>query len=258
VVAAVRRPLVVANWKMNLRRREATALCAELRRGLDPAGAEVVVCPSHPLLPAVATALAGAAAAVGGQDLHPEPAGAHTGDVAGGQLVDAGCAWVIVGHSERRLGHGESDALVAAKARAALAAGLRPIVCVGETRDERRSGRTFEVLERMLEPLPPAPELVLAYEPVWAIGTGDSATTETAAEAHGYLRDRIRRRAGEDAAAALRILYGGSVTPDNAAALAAAGDIDGFLVGGASLDPSRFLAILRVFAPLSGAPRGTS
>jgi triosephosphate isomerase len=244
-----RRPILAGNWKMHLLAAEAEAFCAALPPGLGhPPGPEVVLFPSFPLLPAVAAALAGSAVGVGGQDLHPEPKGAFTGDVSAAQLADAGCRFALAGHSERRQHHGESDALVARKAAAALAAGLRPIVCVGETGDERRAGRTFEVLARQLAPLAWDARLAVAYEPVWAIGTGLTATPETAAEAHAFLRLRVAELAGEPFARDLRILYGGSVTPENAGALAAAAEVDGFLVGGASLDPARFYAILSALA----------
>jgi triosephosphate isomerase len=248
MTVAARRPLVAGNWKMHSRRAEAEAYCRELLAAPPPAGPEVVLFPSHPLLAAVAGALAGSPVEVGGQDLHPAAEGAHTGDVSGPQLVDAGCRWALCGHSERRRDHGETDELVARKAQAALAAGLVPVVCVGETRDERHSGRTFDVLARQVEPLPLDRRLVIAYEPVWAIGTGETATVEMAEDAHAYLRSRLARRAGEPFAAGLRILYGGSVTPENAPGLAASREIDGFLVGGASLDPERFRAIIRSFA----------
>jgi triosephosphate isomerase len=248
MTAPARRPLVAGNWKMHSRREVAEAYCRELLATPLPDGPEVVLFPSHPLLAAVAAALAGSPVAVGGQDLHPSAEGAHTGDVSGGQLVDAGCRWALCGHSERRRDHGETDDLVARKAQAALAAGLVPVVCVGETRDERHSGRTFDVLAHQVEPLPLDRRLVVAYEPVWAIGTGETATVEMAEDAHAYLRSRLARRAGEPFAAALRILYGGSVTPENAPGLAASREIDGFLVGGASLDPERFRAIIRSFA----------
>jgi triosephosphate isomerase len=253
-----RRPLVAGNWKMNLVRAEAGALVAALAAAIarEPPAADVAVFPSHPLLAPVAAALAGEPIALGAQDLHPEGPGAHTGDVSAAQLVDAGCRFVLCGHSERRRDHGESDALVAAKARAALAAGLAPIVCVGETREERHSGRTFEVLARQLAGLPADPRVALAYEPVWAIGTGETATPEIAADAHGYVRDRWARSAGDDAARRLRILYGGSVTPASAPELAGRPEIDGFLVGGASLDAPRFLAILAAFAPPGAVLRG--
>jgi len=244
-----RRPIVAGNWKMNLGAAEAEAFCAALPPGLGrPPGPEVVLFPSFPLLPGVAAGVAESVVGVGGQDLSPEPKGAFTGDVSAAQLADAGCRYVLAGHSERRQHHGESDELVARKAAAALAAGLHPFVCVGETGEERRAGRTFEVLARQLAPLAWDGRLALAYEPVWAIGTGLTATPETAAEAHAFLRRRVAELAGERFAGALRILYGGSVTPDNARALAAAAEIDGFLVGGASLDAGRFCAIVSAFA----------
>jgi triosephosphate isomerase len=232
---------------MHLVRAEAERFASELLAAPLPADVEVVLFPSYPLLVPVADAVAGAGVGVGAQDLHPESAGAFTGDVSAAQLVDAGCGWVIVGHSERRRHHGEIDEVVSRKASVALAAGLRPIVCVGETRPERHGGRTFDVLARQVELLPLDPRLVVAYEPVWAIGTGETASPETASDAQGYLRARFARRAGEPFASRLRILYGGSVTPENAAALAAAPDVDGFLVGGASLDPARFRAIISAF-----------
>ena len=258
---AGRRSLAAANWKMHFVRAEAEAFCRALTAGWSGAGGEsapeVVVFPSFPLLAPVADALAGSSVGLGAQDLHAEPSGAFTGDVSAPQLVDAGCAWVLCGHSERRRHYGESDDLVGAKARTALAAGLAPVVCVGETREEHRSGRTFDVLARQLESLPADPRLVLAYEPVWAIGTGDTATPETVADAHAFLRERVNRRSGAAAAGALRILYGGSVNEDNAPELAEQPEIDGFLVGGASLDPTRFLAILGALAARSGGLRGS-
>jgi triosephosphate isomerase len=250
-----REPIVAGNWKMHLVRAEAEALCAALLAEPLPDRPEVALFPSFPLLDTVARALAGSAVGLGAQDLHPEPAGAFTGDVAAAQLADAGCGWVLCGHSERRRDHAESDELVARKARTAIAAGLVPLVCVGETRAERHAGRAFEVLARQVEQLPIDPRLVVAYEPVWAIGTGENATPETASDALGFLRARFARRGGAAFAERLRIVYGGSVTPENAAALAAAEEIDGFLVGGASLDPARFRAIISVFAARSAAPR---
>jgi triosephosphate isomerase (TIM) len=241
-----RRPLVAANWKMHLLRRDAVGYCRALREGLGRAAAEVAVFPSHPLLRAVAEALEGSRVALGGQDLHPADKGAHTGDVSGPQLRDAGCDWVIVGHSERRRDHGESDQDVGRKTEAALRAGLVPLVCVGERREERRAGETLAVLGRQLEAaLASRPgRFALAYEPVWAIGTGETATPEIAQEAHAYLRKSLAELYGSAVSRAARILYGGSVTPENAAALFAQADVDGFLVGGASLDPGKFLAII--------------
>ena len=242
-------PLVAANWKMHLLAAEARAWCEALCDGLPVGGVEVAVFPSFPLLPAVAGAVAGAASptGVGGQDLHPEDSGAHTGDVSGAQLADAGCRWVLVGHSERRQDHREDDALVARKLAAAARHGLAPILCLGETGEQRRAGETFDVLERQLAAaLPQLGEApVVAYEPVWAIGTGETATPAQAQEAHAYLRERVGALSSPGRAAALRLLYGGSVKPDNAAELAAQRDVDGFLVGGASLDAARFLAIIR-------------
>jgi triosephosphate isomerase len=210
---------------------------------------EVVLFPSFPLLPAVAAALAGSEVTLGAQDLHPADRGAHTGDVSGPQVLDAGCRWVLCGHSERRRDHAESDELIARKMAAAIRHGLAPLLCVGETREQREAGETLAVLERQLRSgLSLAPAVadragpVIAYEPVWAIGTGLTASPETAQEAHQFLRATAAGLAGEDAAVTL--LYGGSVTPANAAGLIAQPDVDGFLVGGASLDPGQFLAII--------------
>jgi len=248
---ATRLPLVAGNWKMNLVRWEADSLCRKIRAGLeasgDAAACEVAVFPSFPLIPTAVDALAASGHAVGGQDLHAEEKGAFTGDVSGRQLVDVGATCVLCGHSERRRFHGEGDQLVARKAAAAARAGLKPVVCLGETGEERRGGKTFAVLDRQLEPLEPWPGLTIAYEPVWAIGTGETATPELAGEAHAHLRGRLVERFGA-AAADVRILYGGSVTPENSTGLAEVPEIDGALVGGASLDPGRFLGIIVVFA----------
>ena len=250
---------------MHLLRAEAERICRALRTGVarisgdardNPHLPEVVLFPGFTLLRTAAEALATGdpPIAVGGQDVSVHEQGAFTGETAAAQLLDAGAAWVLCGHSERRAFHGESDALVAAKAAAAVAAGLRPIVCVGETADERRSGKTFSVLDRQISVLSDLPGLVVAYEPVWAIGTGETATPEIAQEAHEHLRGRCNElfsAAGEK----LRILYGGSVTPDNSMGLARMPDIDGALVGGASLDPERFLAIISSFAASRGLSR---
>jgi len=235
-----RRRIVAANWKMNLLQAEAAAHARALRGELGESPVRVVVFPSFPLIPAVAAELQESGIAVGGQDLHPEEKGAFTGDVSGAQLADAGCSWVLCGHSERRQGHGEGDDLVARKIAAALRHGLTPMICVGETRDERKAGDTLRVLERQVraavDPLEEA-SFALAYEPVWAIGTGETATPETAQEAHRFIRGLLRHD--------VPILYGGSATPENAAGLIAQPDVDGFLVGGASLDPGKFLSIIR-------------
>ena len=261
--ASGRRPLVGGNWKMHHLRADAERWCRELLSagsfagGAAPAAAEAVVFPSFPLLPTVEAGLAGSDVAWGAQDLHPEDAGAHTGDVSAAQLADVGCSWALCGHSERRHDHGESDERVAAKIRAALRHRLRPLVCVGETAEERRGGGTLAVLDRQLDAALAAladaapnggaddrPGWALAYEPVWAIGTGDTATPEMAQEAHAHLRRRLAARSGAATAEAVRILYGGSVKPANAAELFAGADVDGFLVGGASLDAGSFRAII--------------
>ena len=242
-----RRPLVGGNWKMNLLRPDARVFCSAFVRGLENPRTEVVLFPSFPLLATVTDSLAGSPVACGGQDLHVADNGAHTGDVSGPQLVDAGCRWVLCGHSERRSDHGESDELVGDKAQAANHHGLYPMICLGETLEERQSGRTFEVLERQLNAaLKTRPDpFALAYEPVWAIGTGETATPEIAQETHKHLREHLADLLGDEVAAVKRIVYGGSANPENAASLIAQPDIDGFLVGGASLDPEKFLAIIR-------------
>ncbi len=243
---SARRPLVGGNWKMHLLSAEARDYAARFGQ-LSGRQAEVVLFPSFPLLPVLARALAGSPVALGGQDLHPDAQGAHTGDVSGPQLADAGCGWVLCGHSERRQDHAETDALVAAKVAAAQTHGLVPLICVGETAAERRAGETLAVLERQLRAaLAPQPDrFELAYEPVWAIGTGDTATPQIAQEAHAFLRRVLREVMGDVVAERCRILYGGSANPGNAASLIVQRDLDGFLVGGASLDPDKFLTIIR-------------
>jgi triosephosphate isomerase len=241
-----RRPLVGGNWKMHLVGAEARELCRGLLAELDQPLAEVVLFPSAPLLPTVAETLAGSPLAWGGQDIHAEDSGAYTGDVSGPQLADAGCTWALCGHSERRRDHGESDELVGKKAVAANRNGLTPLICLGETLAERQGGDTLSVLERQLNAaLASRPDpFALAYEPVWAIGTGETATPEIAQEAHRFLRETLADLIGEAAAGAKRILYGGSANPQNVADLIALPDVDGFLVGGASLDPEKFSTII--------------
>ncbi len=246
-----RRPIAAGNWKMNLLRRDAEEFCRALRGSLSQgSAAEVLLFPSATLLTTVARELKGSGIGVGGQDLHPAQSGAHTGDLSGPQLADAGCRWVLCGHSERRQDHGEDDSLIGKKARSATDHGLLPLICLGESGDERGAGRTFEVLRRQLtvalaEQLP---AFELAYEPVWAIGTGEVATPEIAQEAHAFLRRELAGLVGNDRAAAIRILYGGSANPSNVADLIAQEDIDGFLIGGASLDSGKFLDIIDVCA----------
>ena len=245
-----RRPrLVVGNWKMNKTAGEAAALVADLAARLGSVPASVAVCPPFTALPAVRAALGSSPIALGAQNLSPEPAGPFTGEISGAMLAEAGCRFVIVGHSERRHGLGEDDAVVARKLRAAQRASLIPIVCVGETLAEREAGRTDEVLGRQVRAAysgldgAAARTTVIAYEPVWAIGTGKVATPDQAVAAHRRIRatlDAMIDRCGNDIA----ILYGGSVSPSNAAALFAESEIDGALVGGASLEAASFLAIV--------------
>ena len=250
-----RRPIAAGNWKMNLLRRDAEEFSRALAGALTPPlAADVVLFPSATLIPTVAGELKGSGVGVGGQDLHPAAAGAHTGDLSGVQLADAGCGWVLCGHSERRQDHSEDDTLVGRKARAATEHGLLPVICLGESIEERRGGHTFDVLRRQLAGAlaekPAAYEI--AYEPVWAIGTGETASPEIAQEAHAFLRRELAGLAGDERAASTRILYGGSANPGNVADLIAQPDIDGFLVGGASLDSEKFLAIINVCASAAG------
>jgi triosephosphate isomerase len=242
-----RRPLFGGNWKMHKLAAEADRYCGELPALVGEISGEVVIFPSSPLLHSVTAALQGTSIAVGGQDVHQQAEGAFTGNVSAAQLVDAGCQWALCGHSERRRDHAETDALVAAKAASAVANGLSALICIGESEAEREAGRAFEVLEHQLSgALADRPEpIAIAYEPVWAIGTGKTATPEIAQETHAFLRDALSDLLGEAAGASKRILYGGSVNPENAATLFGQNDIDGFLVGGASLDPGQFSAIIR-------------
>ena len=249
-----RMPLVAANWKMHKTAAEARAFLVKLR----PAdGVETVICPPAVLLPVLAGALpAGSPVRLGGQNLHFETHGAFTGEHSAAMLLDAGATYVVVGHSERRSLFGETDDDVARKTAAALRAGLRPIVCVGERLAERESGATFRVLRGQLTAalsglgaLPPEPaSIVVAYEPVWAIGTGRNATAAQAQEVLGFLRDRLAELFGHAWTRGVRLLYGGSATAKNAPGLAAQPDVDGFLVGGASLDPAAFGAIVAATA----------
>jgi triosephosphate isomerase len=249
-----RRKLIAGNWKMNGLREDGLGLAHEVAHravaASRTAGAglrcDVLVCPPATLLFPVAEVLTGSPVLLGAQDCHAEPKGAHTGDISAPMLRDAGCRFVIVGHSERRADHGETDAMVRAKAEAAHAAGLVPIICVGETEAERDAGRTLEVVGRQIAGSVPdglAPEsLVIAYEPVWAIGTGRTPTPDDVAEVHAYIRKRLAERVA--AAEGVRILYGGSMKPGNAKELLAVENVDGGLIGGASLVATDFWAIV--------------
>jgi len=250
-----RLPFIAGNWKMNCEAAQTQALCQDLTaRSKGWPNAEVAVFPPFVSIPAAAAVLRGTKIGLGAQNMHEAQSGAFTGEVSGSMLLTAGCRFVILGHSERRQLFGESDPGINRKLLAALAIGLRPIVCVGETLQERESERTEEIVERQLtgglKDLTESQLIntTLAYEPVWAIGTGRVATLEQAGEVHRSIRGWIETRFSYAAAEAVRILYGGSVKPDNAAALLADPDIDGALVGGASLDAGQFDAIIRASA----------
>lgn len=239
------RPLIAGNWKMHGTLAEATALARGVAAG-PAAGADLLVCPPFPHLAAVSEALRGSHVALGAQDCHAAAKGAHTGDVSAPMLKDVGARFVILGHSERRADHGESDAVVKAKAEAALAEGLVPVVCVGESEAQRLAGEAEAVVAGQLAGSLPAGFAaaggVVAYEPVWAIGTGRTPTEADIAAMHARIRAELERSFGE-AGAALRILYGGSVKPGNAQAILALPHVDGALVGGASLKAEDFLGI---------------
>ena len=239
--------LIAGNWKMNGLLAGATALAGELAsraREQPPANCGFLVCPPAQLLFPVAELLVDSGIGLGAQDCHSAQSGAHTGDISAAMLADAGCTHVILGHSERRSDHGERSETVKAKAHAALAAGLTPIICVGETAEQRKAGETLEVIaEQLAGSLPDEAALVVAYEPVWAIGTGLTATPEDVAEVHAQIDALLRESHGAGAAAAIPILYGGSVKPDNAGELMAVPHVGGALVGGASLKAADFWAI---------------
>ena len=251
-MASPRRALIAGNWKMNGLKADGIALARDLARRLsaaDETGVDMVVCPPFTLVHPVAEAIAGSPLHLGAQDCHVAASGAHTGDVAAPMLADLGCRYVIVGHSERRTDHGEGDALVRDKAKAALAAGMAAIVCVGETEGERDAGQAEAVVRRQLAgSLPDGATpgtLVIAYEPMWAIGTGRTPTPADVQAMHAFVRRELAGRLGDGAAGAVRVLYGGSVNRDNAARLMTLPDVDGGLVGGASLKAEDFWAIAR-------------
>jgi len=256
--------LIAGNWKMNPPTlADAVELSSAVKAGVGQASSvRVVLCPPHVFLGELDTILAGSPIGLGAQNMHWESAGAFTGEVSGPMLVDSGCTHVILGHSERRHGMGETDVQVNSKLRAALACGLIPIVCLGETKDQRLGDQTEPVLLSQLTgsldglTAEDIAGTVLAYEPVWAIGTGLTATPEQAQAAHSFIRGCLGRNFGAATAERVVVLYGGSVKPDNAAELLACPDIDGALVGGASLKSGDFLAIFR--AGLDVTPRKTA
>ena len=241
------RKLAAGNWKMN----GLTSALAEaklLATAYPNPACEILLCPPATLLAPMAAATNGSALAVGGQNCHQNASGAHTGDISAAMLKDAGATYVILGHSERRADHAETSALVKAKADAALTAGLTPVVCIGETEAERDAGSTLDVIGNQLDASIPdgatAATLVVAYEPVWAIGTGRTPTIPQIAEVHAFLRARLTGLIGQTEAAGVRLLYGGSVKPSNAAEIFAVPHVDGALVGGASLKAADFGAII--------------
>ena len=251
MAAGTVRPLIAGNWKMN----GLAASAGEFEKIVAGAGpladkTDLMVCPPATLIARFAAAARGSAVIIGGQNCHAEPSGAHTGDIAAEMLADAGAVAVIVGHSERRTDHHETDAQVLAKALAAWRAGLTAIVCVGEQRAEREAGQTLDVIGRQLDGSLPdggtMANLVVAYEPVWAIGTGLTPTPADVAEVHAFIRASLKRRYGA-AGEGVRILYGGSVKPANAGELLSVPDVNGALVGGASLTAADFLGIAGVY-----------
>ena len=245
----MRRKIVAGNWKMNSTTDQTRQLISQLLELLNgERRATVVVCPPFTSLQTASELLEGSNVELGAQNVSEHESGAYTGDVAAGMLLTVGCVWVILGHSERRQYHAETDELVNAKARLAFSSGLKPIICVGESLEERESGRTEEVVCAQVDGVTAgltAEEMakaVIAYEPVWAIGTGRNATPEMAQEVHCFIRNRLKKNGADETE--LSILYGGSVKPDNAAGLMAEEDIDGALVGGASLKADDFVAIV--------------
>ena len=249
-----RRPIIVANWKMQKTADEAAAFVELLLPTLrDIDQCDVVLAPAFTALDRLASALGGSGVALAAQNVSPQSDGAFTGEISARMLVEHGCEYTIVGHSERRALYGETSALVARKAQVLQSAGIRPIVCVGETLQDREANRTLDVIRTDLEAslagvdAGDGDRLVIAYEPVWAIGTGKTATPEIAQEVHGFIRERLHKQYGS-VADSIRIQYGGSVKPDNVAELMAQSDIDGGLVGGAALEPGSFSQLVRITA----------
>jgi triosephosphate isomerase len=259
----MRTPLIIGNWKMFGTLAEARALATGVRDGLRRSkGVEVALCPPFTALAAVGEVLSGSPILLGAQTCHHEASGPHTGEISPTMLVDLNVRLVLIGHSERRREIGETDAQISRKVQAALGRGLTPVLCVGESEEERRQGLTFTTVEGQLRAglaaVPPdgVARMVLAYEPVWAIGTGVNATPAQAAEVHGYLRGLLSELASKETAQIVRILYGGSVKPENAEMLVAEPEIDGALVGGASLSAPGFVTIVKKAAHVGSTGRG--
>ena len=244
----LRRPVIAGNWKMNALLNEGLDLAQAVEEGLGNRDAEIVICPPATLLHPINVALDTDKLGLGAQDCHVAEKGAHTGDLSATMLSDAGCGYVIVGHSERRVDHGEEDSLIRAKAESAYGQDLVAIICIGETEEERDQGKTKDVLARQLNESVPdqatAANSIIAYEPVWAIGTGKTPTAEDAQDVHAFIRAHLADKLGRESADGMRILYGGSMKPGNAAELLSKDDIDGGLIGGASLKAEDFLAII--------------
>jgi triosephosphate isomerase (TIM) len=258
----MRTPLVIGNWKMWGLQAEARALATAVRDAFKrKVAATVVICPPFTALPAVSEVVSGSAVALGAQNCHSQPSGAHTGEISVPMLAELGCRYVLVGHSERRKEMGETDEQINRKLHAVLSHGLTPVLCVGETAEERRQGLTFTTVEGQLRAglAGVAPDavgkVVLAYEPVWAIGTGVNATPAQATEVHGYLRGIVSELSSKETAQTVSILYGGSVKADNVESLLIEPEIDGALVGGASLKAQDFIAIVRKAAAAPAAAR---
>lgn len=239
--------LIAGNWKMNASQEMAAGLIGDIKAGPPPNNVEMLVCPPFPYLSSAVASASGSSIHVGAQTCHSAGSGAHTGDVSTRMLKDVGCSHVIVGHSERRTDHGETDAQVMAQASAAIDAGLVAVICVGETEAERDAGSTLDVVATQIAgSLPNAAtdtNAVIAYEPVWAIGTGRTPTTGEVQDVHAAIRANIAAKLGQDVADGMRILYGGSMKPTNAEELLALPDVDGGLIGGASLKAEDFLGI---------------
>ncbi|MFH1416513.1 MAG: triose-phosphate isomerase [Elusimicrobiota bacterium] len=248
----MRKPLIAGNWKMNMTIEQSVSMVEVLKEKVkDVTEAEIMVAPPYTALSAVAQAVKDSNIQLGAQNLHFEKSGAYTGEISAGMLSDIGCRWVIIGHSERRQYFGCTDEIVNRKLKAAVSGGLKPVVCIGETLEERETGKTFDILKKQLDgSLDDLNEterdvLTIAYEPVWAIGTGKTATSEQAEEAHSFIRKRLSEMYGREFSESVRILYGGSVKAENISELMKQNNIDGGLVGGASLDPDSFASILK-------------
>ena len=249
---SVRRPLIAGNWKMYKTGQEAVSFLKTFKPLVDGVtGVEIMIAPPFTAIAAVAAEIQGTSIGLGAQNLDWHAEGAYTGEIAPGMLTSAGCKYVIIGHSERRQYFGETDETVNRKIKAATEAGLVPVFCIGETEAQRDAGQTFSILDKQVQNglkgqfLESLKSLIVAYEPVWAIGTGKTATREQAQEVHNFLRQRFAERFDAEFAQGLRILYGGSVKPSNVKDLMAMEDIDGALVGGASLDPESFSQLVR-------------